>query len=387
MLDTIRNHLSWKIFLSYLLVILVGGVILVATLNLSIASTVDRRIMRMGPYIIELEDRPRLKSLSENFRQAMNDALVYAGLAAFAVGGLASFMLSRRLMAPVHSMTQASQRIAEGDYSKRVPTSPHANSNSGDELDQLAHSFNRMAEKLEKIELMRLQLIADVSHELRTPLTAIKGSMEGLIDGVLPADRSTYESVYHEADRLQRLVEDLQELSRVEAGGIKLNLKSVNLISIIQTAIEHLQPAFKAKQVKLESELAKDLPHIQADSDRILQVMINLLSNALHFTSPKGKVKVSAVKMKNELVVSVADDGVGIRTQDLEHIFERFYRADKSRSRQEGGGSGIGLTIAKSLIDAHGGRIWAESEGLGKGSAFYFSLPITMKNETNAGSH
>jgi len=386
MLDTIRNHLSWKIFLSYLLVILVGGVILVATLNLSIASTVDRRIMRMGPYIIELEDRPRLKGLSENFRQAMNDALVYAGLAAFAAGGLASFLLSRRLMAPVHSMTQASQRIAEGDYSKRVPTSPHAKSNSGDELDQLAHSFNQMAEKLEKIELMRLQLIADVSHELRTPLTAIKGSMEGLIDGVLPADRSTYESVYHEADRLQRLVEDLQELSRVEAGGIKLNLKSINPIPIIQTAIEHLQPAFKAKQVKLESELAKDLPRIQADNDRILQVMINLLSNALHFTPPKGNVKVSAVKVKNELVVSVADDGVGIRAQDLEHIFERFYRADKSRSRQEGGGSGIGLTIAKSLVDAHGGHIWVESEGLGKGSTFYFSLPIAKKNETNSDS-
>lgn len=380
MLNAIRKHLSWKIFLTYLLVILVGGIILVVTLNLSIGTTVNRHIMRMGPYIIEIENLPHGMGIGENFRMAMNDALIYAGLAAFAAGGLASLLLSRSLMAPVKSMMQASQRIAEGDYSKRVPTSPHAKPGSQDELDQLAHSFNRMAEKLEQIELMRLQLIADVSHELRTPLTAIKGSMEGLIDGVLPADRSTYETVYHEADRLQRLVEDLHELSRLESSGIKLNLKSVNLASVIQAALERMQPAFQNKHIDLESELPKNLPRIQADSDRLLQVLINLLSNALHFTSAKGQVKVVLEKVKNELVVSVVDNGIGIRAQDMEHIFERFYMADKSRSRQEGGGSGIGLTIAKSLVNAHGGHIWVKSDGEGKGSAFYFSLPIPKKN-------
>ena len=380
MFSAIRSHLSWKIFITYLLVIVVGSVILVATLNLSIGSTVDRHMMRMGPFIVEMIDGPRGMGIGENFRMAMNDALVYAALAAFAAGGIASFLLSRRLMAPVKSMMQASQRIAEGDYSKRVPTSSGLSASNQDELDQLAHSFNRMAEKLEQIELMRRQLIADVSHELRTPLTAIKGSMEGLIDGVLPADHSTYQSVYHEADRLQRLVEDLQELSRVESGGIELTLKPVNLRALIKNALQRMRPTFDEKKVKLESNLQEKLPRVKADENRLLQVIINLLSNALQFTPKKGSVKVTAAKIKNDLVVSISDNGIGIKPQDMEHIFERFYRADKSRSRQEGGGSGIGLTIAQSLVRAHGGRIWVESKGESKGSVFNFSLPINRKN-------
>jgi len=380
MFSAIRSHLSWKIFITYLLVILVGGAILALTLNLSIGSTVDRHMMRMGPFIVEMIGEPRGMGIGENFRLAMNDALVYAALAAFAAGGLASFLLSRRLMAPVKSMMQASQRIAEGDYSKRVPASSGLSVSNQDELDQLAHSFNRMAEKLEQIEMMRLQLIADVSHELRTPLTAIKGSMEGLIDGVLPADHTTYDSVYREADRLQRLVEDLQELSRVESGGIKLTLKPVNISALIKNALQRMRPAFNEKKIKLESEFQEKLPRVKADEDRLLQVIINLLSNALQFTPKKGNVKVTVDKIKNDLVVSIADNGIGIKPQDLEHIFERFYRADKSRSRQEGGGSGIGLTIAQSLVRAHGGRIWVESEGEDKGSVFYFSLPIKPRN-------
>jgi signal transduction histidine kinase len=380
MLSAIRRHLSWKIFLTYLLVIAVGSGILVATLNLSIGSTVDRHMMRMGPFIVEMIDGPRDAGIGENFRMAMNDALVYAGLAAFAAGGIASLLLSRRLMAPVKSMMQASQRIAEGDYSKRVPASTTSSASNHDELDQLAHSFNRMAEKLEQIENMRRQLIADVSHELRTPLTAIKGSMEGLIDGVLPAEQSTYESVYREADRLQRLVEDLQELSPVESGGIKLTLKPININLLIHNALQRMQPAFDEKKIKLESDIHDILPRVKADEDRILQVIINLLSNALQFTPKKGMVKVSAAKYKNDLVISITDTGIGIKPRDIEHIFERFYRADKSRSRQEGGGSGIGLTIAQSLVHAHGGRIWVESEGEGKGSVFHFSLPFDHKN-------
>jgi two-component system sensor histidine kinase BaeS len=381
MLSAIRRHLSWKIFLTYLLVIVVGSGILVATLNLSIGSSVDRHMMRMGPFIIEMIDGPRNAGIGENFRMAMNDALVYAGLAAFAAGGIASLLLSRRLMAPVKSMMQASQRIAEGDYSKRVPTSTTSSATNQDELDQLAHSFNRMAEKLEQVENIRRQLIADVSHELRTPLTAIKGSMEGLIDGVLPAEQSTYESVYREADRLQRLVEDLQELSPVESGGIKLTLKPININLLIRTALKRMQPAFDEKKIKLVSELQEKNPKVMVDEDRILQVIINLLSNSLQFTPKKGVVKVSADKNKNDLIISIKDSGIGIKPHDLEHIFERFYRADKSRSRQEGGGSGIGLTIAQSLIHAHGGRIWVESEGEGKGSTFHFSLPLDHKNK------
>jgi signal transduction histidine kinase len=281
--------------------------------------------------------------------------------------------ISRRFTAPVKTMMEASQRIAQGDYSKRVLANEK---NTADELDQLAQSYNQMAEKLQKIEEMRRQLLADVSHELRTPLTAIKGSMEGLVDGVLPANRETYESIYHEADRLQRLVEDLHELSRVQSTGLVLHMKDININALVRTAQKRLQAAFNNKKIHLSTHIDKNIPKIKADEDRITQVLINLLSNALQFTPPSGAVVIAVRKEKNELVTSVQDDGVGIRASDLPHIFERFYRADKSRSRAEGGGSGIGLTIAQSLVHAHGGRIWAESAGEGKGSIFYFSLPI-----------
>ena len=141
-----------------------------------------------------------------------------------------------------------------------------------------------------------------------------------------------------------------------------------------------MQPAFDEKKIKLVSELQDKLPKVKADEDRLLQVIINLLSTALQFTPKKGSVKISAAKNKNDLIISIADTGIGIKQRDLDHIFERFYRADKSRSRQEGGGSGIGLTIAQSLVHAHGGRIWVESEGEGKGSVFHFSLPLDHKN-------
>jgi signal transduction histidine kinase len=244
-----------------------------------------------------------------------------------------------------------------------------------DELGQLATRFNRMAEKLSQVESMRRRLIGDVSHELRTPLTAIKGSMEGLIDGVLPATPETFQQIHAEADRLNRLVDDLQELSRVEAHAYELDIRPVDVRTLVQTVTKRLASQFEAKRIALDTELAPDMPRVLADEDRIVQVLTNLTGNALQHTPKNGKVTITAKSINGEVQVSVHDTGIGISPEHLPHIFDRFYRADKSRSRRAGGGSGIGLTIARALVEAHGGRIWAESAGEGQGSTFTFTLP------------
>jgi histidine kinase len=243
-----------------------------------------------------------------------------------------------------------------------------------DELDQLAIRFNQMADKLEKTESMRRQLIGDVSHELRTPLAAIKGYMEGLMDGVLPAGPETYQQVHAEAERLQRLVSDLQELSRVEAGAYPLDLKPVSAAALIENVTTHLSRQFEEKAITLEKEIEKDLPAILADQDRMVQVLTNLLGNALQYTPEGGLVTIYAVRRNHEVVISIVDTGIGISPDHLPYIFNRFYRTDKSRARASGG-SGIGLTIAQAIVKSHHGRIWAESRGEGKGSTFSFALP------------
>ncbi|HMB23137.1 MAG TPA: ATP-binding protein, partial [Anaerolineales bacterium] len=218
--------------------------------------------------------------------------------------------------------------------------------------------------------------IATVSHELRTPLTAIKGSMEGLMDGVLPATQETYEQIHAEADRLNRLVDDLQELSRVEARAYQLEFRPVEVPALVQTVTKRLIPQAESKHITLDLDLAPDLPALLADEDRLVQVLTNLTGNALQYTPEGGWVTIAARRTDHEVQVSVRDTGIGIPSEHLPHIFDRFYRADKSRSRRAGGGSGIGLTIARLLVEAHGGHLWAESAGEGQGSTFTFALPI-----------
>jgi histidine kinase len=313
-----------------------------------------------------------MSDLFTNFQASFNEALLLALLAAGSVAILVSLLLSRGVVAPVRTLTSASQRIADGHYSERVqPAGP-------DELGQLARSFNQMAEKLEQVETMRRQLIGDVSHELRTPLSAIKGSMEGLMDGILPANPETYQQIHQEADRLARLVDDLQELSRVEGGAYSLDIRPITVTTLVQTALKRFSPQAQTKQIELRTDLPSDLPPILADQDRITQVLTNLVGNALQYTPQGGQVTIQAVRLGDEIHVSVMDTGIGIPAEHLPHLFTRFYRVDKSRSRQAGGGSGIGLTIARHLVEAQGGRIWAGSSGTGQGSTFTFSLKASI---------
>lgn len=389
MIALFRKYLGAKLFLSYLLVIISGGIILALTTRITaptafqrhlgmMQSTDDGGMMGMmngnGEYNSGLRrgQGPGFASeLYTNFQQSFSEALTWAALAAGLVALILSLYLSQRIVRPVRSMMNASQRIAEGDYDKRVQE------RGPDELGQLAHSFNQMAEQLGHTEEMRRQLIGDVAHELRTPLTSIKGSMEGLIDGVLPASSETFEQLLQETERLNGLVSDLQELSRVEAGAYEMDLHPVEFESLVKTVVKRLGKGFEDKSVTLTLDIPEELPRVSVDPDRIIQVLTNLLANALRYTPATGKVELSVFLDGNLLHISVKDTGVGIPSEHIPYVFNRFYRVDKSRSRQAGG-SGIGLTIAKYLVEAHGGQIWVESQGQGQGSNFKFTLPVKI---------
>ncbi len=380
MTDYFRHHLGAKLLLSYLAIVIVGVTVLIIASQFILPTSFNRHMsgmmeggMGVGMGNQGFDNSGQMSQLYLDYRAGFNEALVYAALAAMLVAVALSFIFTRSVIAPVSAMSFATQRIADGRYDERVQV------NGVDELAQLATRFNLMAEKLNQIEAMRRRLIGDVSHELRTPLTAIKGSMEGLIDGVLPATDETFQQIHTEADRLNRLVDDLQELSRVEARSYQLDIRPLDVSALTQTVSKRLAPHAAAKRITLDTELAPDLPHVLADEDRAVQVLTNLTGNALQYTPADGRITISAKRKNGEVQISVHDTGIGIPAEHLSNIFDRFYRVDKSRSRQSGGGSGIGLTIARALVEAHSGRIWVESAGEGQGSIFAFTLPIENK--------
>ena len=375
MLSHIRRHLGWKIFLSYLIVIIVGIVVLVTATEFVIPSAFNRHMASMGMMMGNSMGMDMNADLFSNFRSAVLEALSLAAIAAFFAAVLVSLFVSRQVVAPVRAMRDASRRIAQGHYDERVAVMGNIVTNEFDELSQLALSFNQMAANLEQTETMRQQLIGDVTHELRTPLTAIKGSMEGLIDNVLPAENETFQQIYMEADRLQRLVNDLQELSRAEAGAFELNKQAISVTTLVNATIERLAHQFDTKEVDLSTAIPENMPTLIVDEDRIGQVLLNIVGNALQYTPSGGRVRIHAQQVEHEVHISIADTGIGISAEHLPHLFTRFYRVDKSRARASGG-SGVGLTISSHLVDAHGGRIWATSPGYGKGSTFTFTLPL-----------
>ncbi|MBN1218344.1 MAG: HAMP domain-containing protein [Anaerolineae bacterium] len=380
----LQTRLIWKLMISYGAVIVIGLTTMALAAESVAPASFERHMMGMrtmmgqiGPGMQQLE-----ADLFTNYRAAITEALLLAAGVALVTAVVVSIFVSRRVVTPIHEMMQASHHIAAGHYHERV------NVTGEDELGQLAHSFNQMVSTLEKTETMRRELMANVAHELRTPLSSIKGYMEGLVDGVLPAQAETYQQVYREADRLQRLVNDLQELSRVEARAFDFNRQRVTLSELIRQISARLRPQFEEKGVILNLNLPTVLPPVLADEDRICQVLTNLMGNAPQYTPGGGQVAVAAEvtngphQLPNgdtlagrQVVVTFKDNGLGIAAEHLPHLFTRFYRIDKSRSRA-GGGSGIGLTIARHLVEAHGGKIWVKSAGEGNGSEFGFSLPL-----------
>lgn len=298
---------------------------------------------------------------------SINRYLLWGGLLGVVAAAVVTFLLSRRILSPVESLAQAARGLSKGDFSQRVKV------NSKDEFGELAIAFNAMAEDLERTEQLRRNLVADVAHELRTPLSNIQGHLEAIRDGLLPAEPATFDSIYEEVLLLARLVEDLQELTLAEAGQLTLLLQPADVAEIARRAVTAAQPPAEARGLTIETNLPAEPVTAEVDPERIGQVLRNLLSNAITHTSAGGRITVDLRDEGDELHVTVADTGAGIPPEDLPYVFERFYRVDRSRVRATGG-AGLGLTIAKRLVEARGGTIRAESE-LGKGSRFTFTLP------------
>lgn len=305
---------------------------------------------------------------ADTFLGSVNRSLWLAVAAASVAAVLLTLFLSHRILVPVRALTAAARRMEQGDLSQRVQV------RSGDEIGQLAHAFNAMASSLERTEQLRRHMISDVAHELRTPLANIRGYLEAVRDQVLEASPELVDSLYDEAMLLNRLVDDLQELALAEAGQLGLARQPVDVAELVEQAIHSFQPEADAKGLTIGADLPAGLPAVDADPQRVGQVLRNLLRNAVAYTPAGGEITLSARRLGREVEVAVRDTGAGIPAEHLPYIFERFYRADRSRSRSTGG-SGLGLTIVKQLVEAHGGHVRVESQ-VGVGTTFTFTLPV-----------
>lgn len=300
-------------------------------------------------------------------------AVLLAGLTAGLVGLLMALLLVRQITRPLGSLTRAASQIAGGDLSVRVPVQ------SRDELGELATTFNQMAGSLETQEKVRRNLMADVAHELRTPLAGIQGTVEALQDGIFPVTTENLQAVHEQVMLLNRLVEDLRTLANAEAGQLSLDRLPLILTELCQRQVTAFQPQAVAMGIDLTLQCEQTPLTIDGDEQRLGQVLNNLLDNALRHTPAGGAVQVQLTTVSGVPRLAVIDNGNGIPREALPHLFDRFYRADLSRDRRTGG-SGLGLAIARQLVEAHGGRIWAESPPANQpqGSAFILELPPQM---------
>src|SRR6478736_4093274 len=305
-------------------------------------------------------------SATFGFLQSSWWQFLLAGTVAGFISLLLARWLARGMTQPLRDMAAAARRMEVGDYSVRV------RARSRDEVGQLAAAFNRMTAELEDLERSRRDLVANVSHELKTPIAAIRAHLENLADGVEVADPRTLQLMLSQTERLGRLVDQLLDLSRLESGEVPFQVEVVPLAPLVSRVISEISMGRSISDVRIESDVPAHLA-AKADAERIHQVLFNLVDNAVRFTPPGGEIRVNARPDGERVEVSVTDTGVGIQPEHLPRVFERFYRVDPARSRDDGG-TGIGLAIARSIVEAHGGRIVAKSDP-GHGSAFTFDLP------------
>ncbi len=360
-------RLSHKIAASFLLVISVAILSFTITAGLRAPVALNRHIQEMESHIGA--DSALADNLRVSFKQTMREVLVYSVITAAFAAVLVSSILSRKIETTIRAMSEASRRIADGEFHMRVRES------GNDEITDLARSFNRMAENLEQTELRRLRLIGDVAHELRTPLAGVISIVEGISDGVLPANTEVFADVLNETFRLKRLVNDLEELSRLSGDGVKIYCSRFNPVNLLEDITRRLQPQFEGHGIHLKLLDNVQGKEITSDPNRVSQIIHNLLSNALRYTPEGGEVVVSTTVTSKELVITVKDTGIGIPDEELKKIFERFYRIDASRSRSSGG-SGIGLAVSLRLARLLLGNLIAQSAGAECGSTFTLTLPL-----------
>lgn len=307
-----------------------------------------------------------LEGSEQQFLSSVNRTIIYAGAVGFAVALLLGWLLLRQLTQPLNKLTRATKKISAGDLDHRVSI------DSEDELGKLGNSFNQMARNLQESEEIRRRMIGDIAHELRTPLTVLSGEVEAIREGVYKPTDEKLGQIQEDLNLLKRLIEDLRELTLAEAGELELNRGPTQLDRLIRSVKNKLESIADRDRIKLELDLPESMTELNLDGDRISQVLNNIVRNAIQHTKEDGRVTISASERQKDVVVKVTDTGEGIPEEKLDHVFDRFYRADSSRSTE--GGSGLGLSIAKELVEAHGGKIQIDSE-VGKGTTLSFSLP------------
>lgn len=304
--------------------------------------------------------------IEQGFLRTTRRSLWLAGLAAVGVAILLSIFLLRQITRPLRRLDAATRRIARGEFSERVGIE------TSDEIGRLARSFNEMAESLQRAERTKRQMIADVSHELRTPLAAVRSALEALRDGLIEPTPETLASLHDKILLTTRLVRDLHQLTLADAGRLSIQVAACRIGEIVDTIVETIGAQLEDSNVQLDSLIPADLPAIVVDRQRIEQVFLNVLANAIRHTPDGGSISISAVERRGGIEAVICDSGPGLTETDLAHVFDRFYRADDARTSD--GGAGLGLSIAKALIDAHGGSIWAEN-GVSGGACFHIVLP------------
>jgi len=313
----------------------------------------------------------RLGNLEKEFLARVQKVLWIGAALAVGLGLIVGLILSRNLTAPLQRLAGAARAVAGGNLGQQVQVEGSA------EMAEVGQAFNEMTSALKRAEVLRQNLVADVAHELRTPLSVLQGNLRAILDDVYDLDKTEISRLYDETRLLSRLVDDLRELALADAGQLNLNLRPTDAAQVIRSTTDSLALAAEAGQVVLTATMPDSLPAIQADPDRVAQVLRNLLVNALRHTLAGGSVTLTAATSDRVVEIAVADTGEGIAAEDLPHVFERFWRADPSRARDNrlAGGTGLGLSIAQSLVEAQGGRIWAESTP-GEGTIFRFTLPL-----------
>ncbi|MCC5624636.1 cell wall metabolism sensor histidine kinase WalK [Nostoc sp. CHAB 5715] len=360
-----KMGLRGRLFLSHVVVMIVGVASLVSISKISSPRLFVLHLERLenrGFDLINIRTE-----LVTGFEFAWQRSTIWSVLVGTTAAGGLSYWVSRRIMRRLTEMEQITQKFAAGQMDARLPMSDIP------ELNGLGASFNRMAASLEGVEARRREVIGDMTHELRTPLTVVRGYLEELADGEIEASPEIYRRLAKETRRLERLVNDLQELSKAEAGYLPINIQRVNLRPLLESLVEKFTDQLLEDGPVLVLQCPSVLPPVLADIDRTEQVLVNLLGNAVRYTN-EGSITIRVGTEASFLWIAVIDTGIGIASENLPHVFERFWRADQSRDRHSGG-TGVGLTISRRLIELQGGQIQVESE-LGIGSTFRFFLPL-----------
>jgi histidine kinase len=361
-------RLPARLFISYAMVVAVGAAVTYVTVRLLAPPLFDHRMNMLGSHA-GLGPGPHgaTSGVRSAFASALTTALLVGVLASVAAAGLAAAFVTGRLLRPLNAVRAATRRIAAGHYEASVPVP------GVPELAALAGDVNTLAAQLASTETRRTRLLGEVAHEMRTPLTALDGYLEGLIDGVFAPEPEVLAALGGELRRLRRLADDLSALSRAEEQRLELHPADADLADLARRAANRLAPQFTDARTHLAVEAADPLP-VRADPDRIIQVLTNILGNALTATPAGGTVTVRARAAGHRAEIAVTDTGAGLSSGDLERVFERFYRVPGQPRRSSG--SGIGLTIARNIARAHDGDVTASSPGPGRGATFVLTLPL-----------